>query len=123
MAHDPLVVEVHKEDERGNVYALVEPIRWWSGLTVPAGFQSDGASVPRFFWRVVFPPGDSRALFAAFIHDYIYRTHPKGWSKEDADDAFRDLLLQDGVPSTRANLAYWGVRLFGGPAWRAGGAS
>ncbi len=113
-------VSVHKSDNQGNVYTLLEDIRHHN-LTVPAGFASDGASVPRFFWRVVFPPGDSRALKAAFVHDYIYRTHPSGWDKRSADEVFRELLIAGGVPCFRANLAYCGVRLFGKRSYQNGG--
>lgn len=110
-------IDVHTEDERGNVYRLLEDLHW-GGITVPVGFESDGASVPRFFWRVVFPPGDEHALRAAFFHDWIYRTHPAGWSRAAADNLFYSLLVADGVPKTRAKLAYWGVRLFGSRCWK-----
>ena len=109
-------VEIHRSDEMGNVYRLLEPLTY-EDLTVPAGFESDGASVPRFFWRIVFPPGDTKALRAAFLHDYIYRTHPAGWTKAQADDLFRKILIEDGVSRTSAALAYYGVRLFGGSSW------
>lgn len=115
-----MLVDVHTSDEMGNVYTLREPLTY-GGLTVPAGFESDGASVPRFFWRIVFPPGDTRALRAAFVHDWIYRTHPEGWSREAADNLFRRVLIEDGVSRSSAALAYYGVRLFGGGAWEAGG--
>ena len=115
-------VRQHRADERGNIYTLIHPIHYRL-LVVPAGFESDGASVPRIFWGYVFPSGDNRAMFAALVHDYIYRTHPYGWIKRDADDAFRDLLKLGGVPLFRAWKAYWGVRLFGGSAWNAGGKS
>lgn len=114
-------VAVHNQDEQGNIYTLLEDMTvTWNGreLHIPAGFKSDGASVPRFFWRWVFPPGDSRALFAAFAHDYIYRKHPENWSKADADNMFYDLLRQNGVPYLNAQRAYWGVRLFGGSSWK-----
>ena len=110
-------VEVHRADERGNVFTLLEELRW-GGITVPAGFESDGASVPRFFWRLVFPPGDSQALRAAIIHDYIYRKQPEGWGREEADRLFCDILVADGVPKWRARLAYRGVRLFGERSWK-----
>lgn len=112
-------IDVHEEDERGNVYTLLEPLEYMD-LTIPAGFESDGASVPRFFWRLVFPPGDSKALHAAFVHDYIYRTHPAGWTRADADKAFRELLVAGGIPAWWANLAYCGVRWFGGKSWKEG---
>lgn len=113
-----LKVAVHESDEQGNVYTLLEPIEYM-GLSIPVGFESDGASVPRFFWRVVFPPGDSRALYAAFVHDCIYRTHPIGWTKEDADKIFEHLLIGGGIPAWRAKLAYFGVKWFGSSAWNA----
>ena len=113
-------VEIHQSDEMGNVYRLLEPLTY-RDLTVPVGFESDGASVPRFFWRVVFPPGDTKALRAAMLHDYIYRTHPAGWTKSAADELFRKLLIEDGVSRTSAALAYYGVRFFGGSSWEAGG--
>lgn len=113
-------VRIHKEDDRGNVYTLLKPIQY-CGLTVPEGFESDGASVPRFFWRLVFPPGDAKALFAAIIHDYIYREHPAGWGKNHADKIFFHLLISRGIPYLRAGLAYLGVWLFGGKAWNEGG--
>lgn len=118
-----LKVSVHKEDASGNVYTLLEELRiTWRGktLAVPAGFKSDGASVPRFFWRIVFPPGDAKALRAAFIHDFIYRTHPEGWRKKEADLVFRELLLEAGVPRFRAEAAYAGVKFFGASAWKGG---
>ena len=116
----PINVRVHEEDARGNVYTLLSPIRY-CGLEIPAGFESDGASVPRFFWRAVFPPGYPPALPAAFIHDYVYRTHPDGWSREEADICFYYLLKDAGISEARARAAYLGVKLFGKPAWNAGG--
>ena len=115
-----MLIDVHRSDEMGNVFTLREPLTC-GGLTVPAGFESDGASVPRFFWRVVFPPGDTKALRAAFLHDWIYRTHPEGWSRAAADELFRQVLIEDGIPRNSADLAWWGVRLFGGSSWEAGG--
>lgn len=116
-----LKVAILNEDDQGNVYTLLEDVTVvWQGhtLVIPAGFKSDGASVPKFFWRWVFPPGDSRALLAAFAHDFVYRTHPEGWSKADADNMFYDLLRQNGVPYLNAQRAYWGVRLFGESSWK-----
>ena len=115
-----LKIEVHRSDRKGNVYRLLEPI-YYMDLAIPVGFESDGASVPRFFWRLVFPPSDSRALYAAFVHDYVYRTHPRGWTKSNADRIFEHLLIGGGIPAWRAKLAYWGVKLFGARAWKAGG--
>lgn len=110
----------HEADKRGNVFTLLTPIEYCR-LNIPSGFESDGASVPRLFWPVVFPADDLQAMFGAFVHDFVYRTHPAGWTKAQADDEFRFLMEKGGVAPRRARLAYWGVRLFGGPSWRAGG--
>ncbi|MDD3118016.1 MAG: DUF1353 domain-containing protein [Victivallales bacterium] len=121
-----MLVDIHRADNRGNIFTLREvdglKISWRGRqMYVPCGFQSDGVSVPRFFWRLVFPPGDQKALRAGLAHDYVYRRHPYKWTKADADRMFRDLLRADGVPNWRAQLAYLGVHWFGGGAWRARG--
>lgn len=115
-----LLVQVNSNEEHGDVYTLVRAFTR-CGVTVPAGFRSDGASVPRFFWCVVFPPGDIHALVGAFLHDFIYRTHPTGWTRKEADRLFREVIVADGVPAFRAWLAWLGVHLFGRRAWEEGG--
>ena len=115
----PIDVERHQEDERGNIFTLLSPLRY-GGVDVPVGFDSDGASVPRCLWGIVFPAEDLRAMFGAIFHDFCYRTHPATWEKPSADTAFKYLLIEGGVPSVRANLAYCGVKMFGGKAWREG---
>ena len=115
-----MLIDVHQSDSMGNIFTLREDLTA-GGVTVPSGFSSDGASVPRFFWRLVFPPGDHKALKAAFVHDFLYRTHPEGWTRVAADKLFRKLLIADWMPEYRAYLAWLGVRIFGGPAWNAGG--
>lgn len=117
---EPIDLSVHKEDSRGNVYTLRQELRYHD-LIVPVGYESDGASVPRFFWRYVFPPGEPRALRAAFLHDYVYREHPQGWTRKKADRMFLEVMLADGMDSCRAKKAYWGVRLFGYRSWIKGG--
>ena len=115
-----MLIDIHETDTMGNVFTLMEDIAY-RDLTVPAGFTSDGCSVPRIFWRLVFPPLDNKAIRAGVIHDYIYRTHPEGWTKWQADWEFRKLLLEDGVSLAQANLAFLGVVFGGGKAWKTKG--
>ena len=117
---EPLEIGIHEEDARGNVYTLRQELRY-QDLVVPRGFESDGASVPRFFWRYVFPPGEPRALRAAFLHDYVYREHPTGWTRKKADKMFLAVMLADGMDKSSAKKAYWGVRIFGYRSWINGG--
>ncbi len=115
-----MIVNIHKTDGRGNVLTTMHPNRINFGgksFLIPKGFESDGASVPRFFWRIVCPPVDPHAVRASVAHDYIYRAQPPGWTRREADKMFWCFLIEDGLPPWRTKLAYWGVRLFGRIAW------
>ena len=117
-------IDLHREDARGDVLTLLEPlaIHWRDReLIVPEGFASDGASVPRAFWSTVSPRVDPATIRGAVAHDYLYRRHPHGWTRVEADRLFRELIAEDGLARFPAFKAWLGVRLFGGRAWRAGG--
>lgn len=122
-----LLFRRHKEDAQGNIFTLLSGFkcRWHDRrIYVPKGFQSDGASVPRIFWWLVFPAEDLTALRAAFLHDFIYRTHPAGWTRAEADRLFYDIMIRDGVPAWKAWIAYQAVRACGWYAWQTmGGAA
>ena len=115
-----MIVNIHRTDDRGNVLSTVTLNRIdfaGKSFVIPRGFESDGASVPRFFWRLVCPPLDHRAVRAGVAHDFIYRTQPPGWTRKEADKMFLAFLIEDGLPPFRARLAYFGVRLGGWVAW------
>lgn len=84
-------------------------------LRVPAGFETDGASVPRFLWFLFPPIGDYYR--AAVIHDYLY-SRAGECSRFLADSIFRDAMREDGVPALRRILIYYAVRIFGRRGWR-----
>ena len=113
--------EIHRETENGDVLTLLEDLHvTWRGkvLTVPAGFKSDGCSVPRAFWGIVSPNIDPRTLRAAIVHDYIYRSSITGWTRLEADELFYDFMVEDGFPKFKAGMAYYGVRWFGSGSWQ-----
>lgn len=115
-------VKIHHETERGDVLTLVEPLaETWSGIVflVPAGFESDGFSTPEFLWATISPAIDPRTLRAGICHDYIYRNHPREWTRKMADQMLYDFCREDGLNWWRAQKAYWGLRMFGGAAWEA----
>lgn len=114
-------IEIHQETEYGDIITLLEDLNVeFNGkhITVPAGFQSDGASVPEFLWDSVSPKIDQRTLRGAVVHDYLYRTADEQWTRKEADELFYELIREDGLSWWRAQKAYWGVRLFGSSAWR-----
>ena len=42
---------------------------------IPKNYCFDGASVPRFFWRVIGPNTDNNFLISALIHDVLCENH------------------------------------------------
>lgn len=82
-------------------------------IRIPAGFETDFASVPRFFWRL-FPP-TGRYGKATVIHDYLYRCCP------DVPRAICDQVFLEGMTVLGVNwftryAMYRAVRMFGGAA-------
>ncbi|WP_457625058.1 DUF1353 domain-containing protein [Persephonella sp.] len=83
-------------------------------FTVPAGFKTDFASVPKVFlsflrWRDKFNK-------ASVIHDWLYNT--KILSRKEADRVYLELMLVLGIEKWKAYLFYIAVRLFGFFRWR-----
>ena len=116
-------IAVHKEMFSGDILTLLEDLTvTWNNktVTVPAGFQSDGCSVPEFLWDTVSPQIDPRTLRAAIVHDFLYRENVPNWTRKEADELFYDFMVADGMPKFKAGIAYYGVRWFGGGNWRRG---
>ena len=86
-------------------------------VTIYAGFQSDGSSVHWAFSRIV--PRLYGTATAAIIHDAIYRhIHHYGFTREQADDIYRIVLIRHGFSLGRAKIAWSALRVGGFPAWR-----
>jgi hypothetical protein len=81
------------------------------GLYIPAGFTTDGASIPRFFWRIVGHPFQSSCILAAVVHDWLYVT--KKFTQKEADKLFYKLLKESGNSKVKSWLFYRAVRAFG----------
>lgn len=82
-------------------------------FTVPAGFVTDFASVPRIpiFFMLV---GDV-ASEAAVIHDYLYSV--QSTSRAVADKVLKEAAKVAGCPNWQAQILYLGVRLGGWYIW------
>lgn len=97
-------------------YELVEPMTWthdehW--VTVPAGFQTDLASIPRIA-RFLFP-GHGKTRKPAVLHDYLYANN--FGTRKGADLLFRLAMEQEGMSLWRRQLAYRAVRMGGWVTW------
>lgn len=86
-------------------------------IKLPAGFSTDGASIPRFLWRVCGSPLDTPRLFAALVHDYLYRKGGTKADKKRADIAYREIQKRMGVPAWKANTEYVMLWIFGGSSF------
>lgn len=95
------------------------------GVYVPAGYITDGASVPRAFYNILARFTD--ALGAALAHDAQYDppadaagVKRRRLTRKQADKEFYRNLRSSGVNIARAQAAYRAVRLFGWKPWNAG---
>lgn len=96
-------------DEETTQVVLLEPVevdRW----TVPAGYVSDGGSIPRLLWSWC-SPLDGRYIKIFCLHDWMY---VEGIDRALADRVMRDLLILAGMRKTQAYSIYYAVRVFGG---------
>jgi hypothetical protein len=95
----------------GRIAITLSPITW-RGITLPAGFMSDGASVPRALWWFM-PPWGDRSTLAALFHDFVCEARPPlpGLETRAAcDRLLYDALIDLCVARWRARLAWAGVR-------------
>ncbi len=100
------------------LWRLVEPLVYQSDVAgqtfvVPAGFETDLASVPRL--PVVYLLAGGTSNEAAVVHDFLYTVHLV--SRAVADAVLREASAVTGVPAWRRWLMFWGVRLGGASHW------
>lgn len=88
---------------------LLEPLNI-DGWGVPAGYESDGASVPRWLWPWC-SPLDGRYIQIFVLHDWMY---DNGIDRDIADTVMVNLLINAGMRKTQAYAIYSAVRVFGG---------
>lgn len=109
----------------GGYWIVAEPLNFQSNIfkypdgkpknyVVERGYVTDLASVPRLpivYWLV-----GNRGAAAAVVHDFLYsdgmRLHMIE-SRGEADDVYREALLDEGISSYLADMMFWGVRTFG----------
>lgn len=84
---------------------------------IKAGFVFDGASIPRFLWRLCGHPLEAPRIAAALIHDWLYRAHLI--DREAADDIFNAICKAVGMTCLRTGPEWAALRVCGWVAWRA----
>ena len=102
-------------------WRLVTPLVYRSALlgceiTVPAGFATDLASVPRL--PLAFLLAGDTAHEAAVLHDYLYQV--RLGTRAQADAVLDEAMAVTGEPVWRRWLMWAAVRAAGGWAWYTG---
>jgi len=82
-------------------------------ITVPKGFVTDLASIPRLFWNILPPFG--RYGKPSVIHDYLYFSCL--FQRKKADKIFLYAMESTGVGIIRRKVMYYAVRIFAKKAW------
>ena len=82
-------------------------------ITVPAGFVTDFASIPRYFHALLSPTG--RPGRGAIIHDFLY--WEQSCTREQADRILMLAMMESGVDAVTRSLVYKVVDWFGQSAW------
>jgi len=112
------------EKRARRVWRTTRPISYSVGqlgsgwtITVPEGFETDGASIPRLLW-ILWPPFGGDYDQAAVLHDYLYRTAFKCMERVVADAIFIEAMQVCGTgPWTRWPI-FLGVRAGGWVTYR-----
>lgn len=77
-----------------------------NGVTVPAGFVTDGATIPRIFWPIL--PPVHKYFPAAILHDYLLTV----LTRDEADAKFNEALKRLGISAANRYTMYSAVRLY-----------
>lgn len=93
-----------------NRFLLVKDLNC-GNVKIPKGFITDGASIPRFFWRVLGSSMDTDRLWQAIRHDFRYQT--QRITRKEAD-----IELRDSLSGYSRHAIYWGVRAGGSFVWK-----
>lgn len=117
-----------------SLWGLHDPLTYTPGddghrITVPPGFVTDLASIPRWAWTIL--PPDGPWVKGAVIHDFLYatsgtgiwktytdgRTRPDGYTRAEADGILRDALANRSVGVLRRNIIWAACRVGGAGGW------
>ena len=109
-------------------------VRFPDGRTfiVPAGTKTDGASIPRFLWRLCGHPLQAPRVYSSAFHDWVYgggdggldisslpdgASVPSELTRAEADDYYYRLQRHFGIGSFPAHIEWGFIRLCGGSHW------
>jgi len=102
------------------LFKLEKPYRFFSSkglITIPAGFISDGYSIPSALWSWCNP--FAKGMESSLFHDYFYKKDcPYNFTRAEADDLLLEGMVICGVSFLKRRAIYRAVRMFGGMSWK-----
>ena len=115
MFPDPLRFEEIGRVDGSISLQLTHRFRYYSPfgtITVPLGFVTDGASVPRPLWPLASPFDN---LGPPVVHDWLYSKNNTEFTRSEADYIFLQGMTDAGVSFWKRMAIYSAVKLCG---WR-----
>jgi hypothetical protein len=108
-------------------FMLLKPFSGYSpvfgrDVTAPAGFVSDGQSIP----RLVVGLTGRECIRAGILHDWLYQAHmvaltdAEEITRQQADCAYDGWLIADGVDEVHALQQWAALDFYGQRAWDSG---
>ena len=116
LAFDLPLVAINPDDSRTLMADWTATIAG-SRVTVPMGFVTDGASIPRFLWRICGHPFEAPRIYAAIRHDWRYSGGEPNVSRKEADRQYRRDLRDLGIWRVCAWVEWFAIRRFGRGHW------
>ena len=115
----PAIVKI----DSPNSFTLMEDFEYYREgnendvIRIPAGFDTDFASIPRFLWTYLPPLGTKRNPYfkASVLHDHLYDIicdYPISGRKE-ADKIFLEAMKAIGIQWHVRYILYFAARIFG----------
>lgn len=83
-------------------------------ITVPKGFLTDFASIPKVFHSFI--KDKDKYNKAAVVHDWLYNC--KIYDRKTADKIFLEAMAILGIHPIKRYIFYYAVRLFGWIRWK-----
>ena len=126
-----LVIRVFTAEETAarcsnvQLYELAQDLKYQSDVlgcvvTVPEGYITDFASIPRIVWNIL-DPEDPIILYPSVVHDYLYSNGgkiPEGtFSRLQADKLIREGMDLSGSSKWKRFVVFNSVRAFGTKHW------
>ena len=83
-------------------------------IFINKGYNWDGASIPRLFWRIVGSQYDPQIAPASMVHDWLceHKDFIEKHGVQVSSDIFRDILILYKVPVWKAKTMATAVRMW-----------